>query len=255
MSTGAWHGSPFEYVVTNTEPLHKSLQSLGPEDHQTYRELADAGGRDFYATVLEYRDGSRQACSYVTDRDAGFGPADLRIIEQTRAELGSVLEPLAVRRSAESLLTTYLGIGPAGAVIEGSIQRGEYVQIEAAIMFADMRGFTEKSVTWPEVDFLSAQDDFFEAVVEAVHAHCGDVLATFQEARGQGAATHLLNCVRRKALEAGFRRLSLITGDANPARRLYERFGFTVAGSAKIVADRRWSIEGNKWLLYIKEID
>lgn len=176
LSTGAWHGSPFEYVVTNNVPLHKSLQSLSPEDHQTYRELAEAGGKDFYATVLEYGDGSRQACSYVTERDTGFSADDLTIIERTRAGLASALEPTAMRRSAESLLTTYLGTGPANAVIDGSIQRGESVQIEAAIMFADMRGFTEKSMTWPEAEFLSALDDFFETVVEAVHAHSGDVL-------------------------------------------------------------------------------
>lgn len=82
-----------------------------------------------------------------------------------------------------------------------------------------------------------------------------NVLATFPEAQGQGLATSLLKNAELKAKQAGYSRLSLITGDTNPARRLYERFGFERVGSAKIVTNDRWSIEGKEWLLYIKELD
>lgn len=176
LETGSWHGSPFEYVLTNNRPLHKSLRGLGSHDHQTYHELAESGGTDFYVTILEYGDGSRQGCSYLTDRVSGFTDDDLNIIENTRAGLASALEPIAMRRSTASLLKAYLGSGPAQAVVEGTIERGQHVQTTAAIMFADLRGFTAKSVAWSEDELLSALDDYFEAVVEAVHKNSGDVL-------------------------------------------------------------------------------
>lgn len=43
-------------------------------------------------------------------------------------------------------------------------------------MFSDLRGFTARSVTSSEKDLLSALDDYFEAVVEAVRRNSGDVL-------------------------------------------------------------------------------
>ncbi|MEM1400056.1 MAG: adenylate/guanylate cyclase domain-containing protein [Pseudomonadota bacterium] len=176
LSTIAWYGSPFEHVLTTQQPLHRSLIGLKPEDHQVYHDLAAGGGTDFYASLLDYGDGSLQACSYVTARPSGFEAREIEIMEATRSGLASALEPVAMRRSTQSLLTAYLGSGPATAVFEGTIERGQQVQTEAAIMFADLRGFTQKTVTWPEADLLAALDDYFEAVVEAVRKNQGDVL-------------------------------------------------------------------------------
>lgn len=176
MDTSAWIGSPFEYVIENNRPLRKILKNLHSDDHETYHELQAEGGTDFYVTVLEYGDGSRQGCSYMTGRDDGFTAAEIDVIDQTRHALASAFEPITMRRSTHSLLETYLGVGPARAVIDGSIQRGEHVKTEAAIMFADLRGFTAKSGSWPEPALLTALDDYFEAVIEAVREQGGDVL-------------------------------------------------------------------------------
>jgi len=190
--TSAWQGSPFQHVLENNRPLHKSLLNLTPADHHTYHELAETGGTDFYVTILDYGDGSSQACSFLTGHGAGFSAENINLIERTRYCLASALEPIAMRRSTDSLLKVYLGQDPARAVISGAIERGQQVHTRAAIMFADLRGFTEKSVSWPESALLSALDDYFEAVVEAVHKNAGDVLklmgdgvlAMFQDAAG-----------------------------------------------------------------------
>lgn len=76
-----------------------------------------------------------------------------------------------------------------------------------------------------------------------------NALATFAEARGQGAATSLLDVAKSKALAADCAAMSLITGDVNPARRLYERFGFQAVARAAIVKDG-WDGPGAEWILY-----
>ena len=48
------------------------------------------------------------------------------------------------------------------------------------------------------------------------------------ELRGSGVGSALLDWIEQKANEAPVSTLWLITGSANPARRLYERHGFTV---------------------------
>lgn len=49
--------------------------------------------------------------------------------------------------------------------------------------------------------------------------------------RGQGIGGQLLDAAIRAARSKGLRRISLSVEEGNPARRLYERAGFTWAGS------------------------
>ena len=177
LETGAWEGSPFQQVLADRLMLHKSLVGLDPDkDHPTYHELAAAGGTDFLALVLEYGDGSAQACSYLTADPDGFARAHLDLISDTRHALAAAFEPLAMRRSSESLLRTYLGVGPAKAVVDGTILRGEHRAIEAVVLFSDLRDFTAKSESWSETALLHALDAYFDTVVRSVHAQGGDVL-------------------------------------------------------------------------------
>ncbi|WP_136661373.1 adenylate/guanylate cyclase domain-containing protein [Nitratireductor sp. XY-223] len=177
LSTDAWHGSPFEHVISNRTTLHKPLVDLDPRrDHGVYLELAQAGGTDFYAMTLSYGDGSVQGCSFATDSDHGFSQEDLDLIFACRHALACAMEPVAMRRSSVSLLRTYLGDGPADAVTGGTIRRGEHTHIEAVIMFCDLRGFTTMSAQWPEAELMEALDGYFELVVDAVREHGGEVL-------------------------------------------------------------------------------
>jgi adenylate cyclase len=96
--------------------------------------------------------------------------------ERAPEPLAAALEPTAMRRSSASLLRTFLGDGPAAAVLAGAIRRGDRRHIEAGILFSDLRGFTTMSERLGEADLFAALDRYFEAVVEAVRSEGGDVL-------------------------------------------------------------------------------
>ena len=67
MLTDGYIGSAFEYILENQRPLHKSLRGLDPaSDHASYLEFAEAGGTDYYATLLDYGDGSQHGCTFAT---------------------------------------------------------------------------------------------------------------------------------------------------------------------------------------------
>jgi adenylate cyclase len=177
LATGAYYGSPFQYVVEGRRTFRRRLLDLDRErDHQVLHEMAAAGGTDYLAVPLEYGDGSVQAMSLVSDGATGFAEAHLELIERLRQPLAAALEPTAMRRSSASLLRTFLGEGPADAVLAGAIRRGDRRHIEAAILFCDLRGFTTMSERLGEADLFAALDRYFEAVVEAVRAEGGDVL-------------------------------------------------------------------------------
>ena len=62
-----------------------------------------------------------------------------------------------------------------------------------------------------------------------------NMLAVFRQFRGQGVGWQLLDESRKRADAAGCTELSIIVEDDNPARRLYEAFGFEAIGSAPFV--------------------
>lgn len=117
-------------------------------------------------------------------------------------------------------------------------------------------------VSYPLLDRTSQDDinrapSLFHPLLElenlAVPSYYINVLATFPHARGLGAATSLLHSMEQKARRANHSQLSLITGDINPARRLYERFGFRAMARRRISKDG-WDYAGDEWLLYIKDL-
>jgi adenylate cyclase len=177
MLTDGYVGSAFEYILENRKPLHKSLRNLDREkDHISYLEFAEAGGTDYYATLLHYGDGSQHGCTYATRDPDGFTPEHLAMIEAANIGLSCALEPVTMRKSSRSLLRTYLGAGPSDAVWHGTVQRGERQTLEAVVMFSDLRGFTAMSETASEEETLEALNSYFEVVVQSVEERGGDVL-------------------------------------------------------------------------------
>ena len=176
LSTGAYFGSPFQHVVERRQSFRRRLLDLTERDHEVLHEMAAAGGTDYLAVPLEYGDGSVQGLSLVSDGKDGFADSHVELVERLRQPLAAALEPTAMRRSSASLLRTFLGDGPADAVLAGAIKRGDRRHIEAAILFCDLRGFTGMSERLDEADLFAALDRYFEAVVEAVRGGGGDVL-------------------------------------------------------------------------------
>jgi ribosomal protein S18 acetylase RimI-like enzyme len=58
-----------------------------------------------------------------------------------------------------------------------------------------------------------------------------NMLAVFRQFRGMGVGKGLLEESERRAVAAGKNEMGVIVEDDNPARRLYEAFGFTEAGT------------------------
>jgi adenylate cyclase len=60
-------------------------------------------------------------------------------------------------------------------VLSGRIVRGIAERIDAVIWFSDLRGFTRITDTAPE-QVIPLLNDYFDAIVSAIHSHGGDVL-------------------------------------------------------------------------------
>ncbi len=83
---------------------------------------------------------------------------------------------LAARSTLSALLTTYLGRRSAAQVLAGRLRRETGETIRAALVFADLRGFTELSESTEPKEVIAALDAWFDRIAGAVHAYGGEVL-------------------------------------------------------------------------------
>jgi adenylate cyclase len=86
------------------------------------------------------------------------------------------LAALIARATLSAALEAYLGRRSAARVLAGPLRRGVGETIEAALLFADLRGFTALSESSPPSEVISALDAWFDRIAGAVHAFGGEVL-------------------------------------------------------------------------------
>jgi adenylate cyclase len=115
------------------------------------------------------------------------------------------LAALASRSALAALLEAYLGRRSAARVQAGALRRGTGETILAAVLFADLRGFTAMSETTEPAEMIAALDAWFDRLAGAVHAFGGEVLKFI----GDGAlAIFPVTGTRREACEAALRAIA-----------------------------------------------
>lgn len=223
---------------------------------EALRELHGEGGTDYFMwPVPSGGPGRPPYFSFTTDAPDGFTDEHLAVIAGLRDPLalhhGICTRELVLRE----LLTVYLGQNAARRVLAGAFTRGGGEEIRAAILFSDLRSFTELAGARPVKELIGILDGYFEAVAEAVMAQGGEVLKFIGDAvlaifdadlHGEAGACERALTAAEAALArlasgaAGLRvGIGLHFGDV-----LYgnvggkERLDFTVIGAAVNVASR-----------------
>src|SRR6476469_615463 len=86
------------------------------------------------------------------------------------------LAALAARATLSAALEAYLGRRSAARVLAAPLRRGVGETIQAALLYADLRGFTALSESNPPAAVIAALDAWFDRIAGSVHALGGDVL-------------------------------------------------------------------------------
>ena len=86
------------------------------------------------------------------------------------------LAALAARATLMAALEAYLGRRSAARVLAGPLRRDIGETIQAALLYADLRGFTALSESNPPSVLISALNAWFDRIAGPVHAFGGEVL-------------------------------------------------------------------------------
>ena len=228
--TDAYVGSPAQKMIESGAPVRYRLDRLAAEDHRLLHQLAAEGGIDYALLPLRFSDGSLNVLAVTTDEPVGFTDRDIANFQALGNALAPVLEVVATRRLAETLLDTYLGHRTGARVLGGQIQRGAAETIEAALWYSDLRQFTALTETLPGAQMLALLNQYFETVAAAVGARGGEILRFIGDAMliVFPAGPHGLAAACRAAVDLAldaFQRMESINRSRRAARLPEIRFG------------------------------
>jgi class 3 adenylate cyclase len=105
-----------------------------------------------------------------------FTPGETHELHQAARFAAAPLAVLAARATLAAALEAYLGRRSAARVLAGPLRRGTGETIRAALLYADLRGFTALSESHPPSEVISALDAWFDRIAGAIHAFGGEVL-------------------------------------------------------------------------------
>lgn len=177
LTSEGYQNSPIRYV---TEGLGGVRQSLITENAEFFfpvmAELRAEGGTDYVAMPLRFSNGQIHVMTMTSDHPKGFTTANLGLVFECTPAISRFFEVLSQRANATALLETYLGRGTGARVLGGEIRRGDGDDIDATILFCDLRNSTNWAERLSRKDYLALLNAFFEMVVDDVGAAGGEVL-------------------------------------------------------------------------------
>jgi len=157
--------------------IRRRLDTPDPRlDYPILRELLAEGATDYVAMPLTFTDGKVNAVTIASDRQGGFSDEQLNQFYDMVPVLSLLLENHSNRRTARTLLETYLGKHTGDMVLDGMVKRGDGESIHAVIWFCDLRDSTHLAETLSLDSFLGILNDFFDCTAGAVLDHGGEVL-------------------------------------------------------------------------------
>jgi adenylate cyclase len=175
--SGGYAASPIRTIHEGADALRARLEPPATDRrYPIFAELAAEGFTDYAAFALVFGDGTRNVLTLATRRPGGFADDELARLRRALDPLAAALDVLESRRATETMLATYVGREPGARILKGEFRRGVGETINAAILMADLRGFTRISDERPTAEVIAALNLYFDALVSAVHGHGGQVL-------------------------------------------------------------------------------
>ncbi|MBG6165789.1 adenylate cyclase [Labrenzia sp. EL_195] len=173
-----YQSSPIQRVHQTNQAVRVRI-SERPEEAEEFPvaiDLRDEGYTDYIALPMPFSDGSVKVASFATKAPDGFRSGHISVFESLIRPLALVCELKTLRRTAETVLDTYVGPRAGSKVLDGTTRRGQGEWIKAVVSFADIRGFTRLSNTLPADMIVNFLNKYFGAMTAAVEAHGGEVL-------------------------------------------------------------------------------
>ncbi|MBN8992052.1 MAG: adenylate/guanylate cyclase domain-containing protein [Rhizobiales bacterium] len=171
-----YQASPLIHVFQHGLEVRARMDDPQSKRFPIVDDMRAEGVTDYVALPLLFTDGSAHASSWTTKQPGGFTEEQLAALRQITTPLSRVIEIISLRRTASSLLDTYVGNRAGERILGGQIRRGHTESMNAAIWLSDLRGFTALSDRLPSETVVDILNLYFDCQVAAIRSHGGEVL-------------------------------------------------------------------------------
>jgi adenylate cyclase len=168
--------SPIKMAYEGSPLRLRPTASSEDSEYPIVKDLRRDGITDYIVLPVPFSDLTNKALSIATTRIDGFSDGEIALFAAMIPAFAFNLEVQALRRTARTLLDTYVGRQSGGRVLDGQIRRGMGETIRAAIWLCDLRGFTSLSEALPRDALIEMLNQYFGPMCDAVEANDGEVL-------------------------------------------------------------------------------
>jgi adenylate cyclase len=168
--------SPLAILFSTRKEVRFRLDSPESKGFPFFDDMRAEHVTDYLALPLLFTDNSTHAISWLTKQPGGFTDGQLAWLRKINAPFARLAEIFALRRTASTLLDTYVGNSAGERILAGQIRRGHTEAMQAAIWLSDLRGFTALSDRLPAENVVEILNQYFDCQVASIRAHGGEVL-------------------------------------------------------------------------------
>jgi adenylate cyclase len=176
-----FRSSPIAYMMdTGTTTLHCRLDGDAALPFPVLHDLREGGATDYYARLVGFGAGAPMLrgvnVSFASAAPEGFAAGALAAIERALPAFALACYRVQQLLGTLALARSYLGGDAAARVLSGGTRRGDVVAIDAALLIADLRGFTALADSMAGEPLVATLNDYLEPIGVAVEDHGGQIL-------------------------------------------------------------------------------
>lgn len=183
--TAEWRRSPLYHLISTRSRLlrRRLIGSDAAKDFAVLDDLRAEGFTDYVVVLVVFGDdGQHQSQAgalfrWLTRHPKGFPDEDVSLLDRLSDKFAAAMLPGQERSIARNLLETYVGHRSGERVLEGVIQRGDTVTLDAVILFTDLSNFTKASDTVPADRMVDMLNRHMDVMVPPVVERGGEILA------------------------------------------------------------------------------
>jgi adenylate cyclase len=225
--------SPLAILYASGHEVRYRLDDPESRRFPFFDDMRAEGVTDYIALPLPFTEGSMHASSWTTKAAGGFTDEQLAALRRIIPPFARLAEIYALRRTAATLLDTYVGNRAGERIMAGQIRRGHAETMKAAIWLSDLRGFTALSDRLAAENVVDILNQYFDCQVPAIRKHGGEILkfmgdgllAVFPIAKDGDNLGEVCGRVLQAAREAKIE----VDAMQYPSGEAIERFRFGVA--------------------------
>jgi adenylate cyclase len=174
--------SPIGYLIDRN--LGRARWKLDAPDvvdqFALFQDLRPLGITEYALQLVRFSQGRTGlqgvALAMATDRPGGFADAEIELTARLLPAFSLAAYRIGLLHVATAALGAYLGPQTGAQVLQGRIRRGDSQVISAALLLADLRGFTALVDRYPGTEVVGWLNQHLECVGDAVAEHDGEVL-------------------------------------------------------------------------------